>query len=169
MIRRPSTIQTTYLHSHLLRKTTQRSNTDLIGSHVVRRQAHKNYKDYPSKVVIDILCREFIHKGGSSHHQQLIPASLVPGVLKSIHSSPTGGHLGIFKTVEKFEKISTGLASKKTLNFPSFAANSARKKPTHHEPINILWLNGPRVTLSITLASTSWAPYPCQMVINIFF
>ena len=53
------------------------------------------------KVVKDILCREFIHKGGSSHHQQLIPASLVHENLKSIHSSPTGGNLGIFKTVEK--------------------------------------------------------------------
>ena len=42
------------------------------------------------KVVNDILCREFIHKVGSSHHQQLIPASLVPQILKSIHSSPTG-------------------------------------------------------------------------------
>ena len=53
------------------------------------------------KVINDILCREFIHKGGSSHHQHLIPASLLPQILKSIHSSPTGGHLGIFKTVEK--------------------------------------------------------------------
>ena len=35
------------------------------------------------------------------YFQQLIPASLVPQVLNSIHSSTTGGHLGIFKTVEK--------------------------------------------------------------------
>ena len=35
------------------------------------------------------------------YYQQLIPASLVPQVLNSIHSSTTGGHLGIFKTVEK--------------------------------------------------------------------
>ena len=53
------------------------------------------------KVVNDILCREFIHKGGSLHHQQLILASLVPQILKSIHSLPTGDHLGLFKTVEK--------------------------------------------------------------------
>ena len=53
------------------------------------------------KLVNDILCRDFIHKGGSSHHEQLKLASLVPRILKSIHSSPTGGHLGIFKTVEK--------------------------------------------------------------------
>ena len=56
------------------------------------------------KVVNDILCREIIHKGGSSHHQQLIPASLVPQILKSVHLSPTGGHLGIFKIVEKFRR-----------------------------------------------------------------
>ena len=53
------------------------------------------------KVAYEILCREFIHKGGSSHHQQLIPASLVLQILKSIRSSPIRGHLGIFKTVEK--------------------------------------------------------------------
>ena len=53
------------------------------------------------KVVNDILCREFNHKKGSSHHQQIIPASLAPQSLKSIHSLPTVGHLGKFKTVEK--------------------------------------------------------------------
>ena len=53
------------------------------------------------KVVNDVLCREFVHKGGSSNHQQLVLASLVPQILKSIHSSPTGGHLGIIKTAEK--------------------------------------------------------------------
>ena len=35
------------------------------------------------------------------YFQQLIPASLVPQVLNSIHSSTTGGHLGKIKTVEK--------------------------------------------------------------------
>ena len=42
-----------------------------------------------------------IYRGSSSHHQQLIPASFLPQILKSILSSPTGGHLGLFKTVEK--------------------------------------------------------------------
>ena len=53
------------------------------------------------KIINDVLCREFIHKGRPSYFQQLIPASLVPQVLNSIHSSTTGGHLGIFKIVEK--------------------------------------------------------------------
>ena len=53
------------------------------------------------KIINDVLCREFVHKGRPSYFQQLIPASLVPQVLNSIHSSTTGGHLGIFKTVEK--------------------------------------------------------------------
>ena len=53
------------------------------------------------KTINDVLCREFTHKGRPSYFQQLIPASLVPQVLNSIHSSSTGGHLGIFKTVEK--------------------------------------------------------------------
>ena len=53
------------------------------------------------KIIIDVLCREFSHKGRPSYFQQLIPASLVSQVLNSIHSSTNGGHLGIFKTVEK--------------------------------------------------------------------
>ena len=53
------------------------------------------------KIINDVLCREFVHKGRPSYFQQLIPASLVPQVLNSIHSSTFGGHLGIFKTVEE--------------------------------------------------------------------
>ena len=53
------------------------------------------------KIINDVLCREFVRKGRPSYFQQLIPASLVPQVLNSIHSSTTGSHLGIFKTVEK--------------------------------------------------------------------
>ena len=49
----------------------------------------------------DVLCRGFVHKRRPSYFQQLILESLVPQVLNSIHSSTTGGHLGIFKTVEK--------------------------------------------------------------------
>ena len=41
------------------------------------------------KIINDVLCREFIHKGRLSYLQQLIPASLVPQVLNSIHSSTT--------------------------------------------------------------------------------
>ena len=51
------------------------------------------------KIINDVLCREFVHEKRPSYFQQLIPASLVPQVLNSIHSLTTGGHLGIFKTV----------------------------------------------------------------------
>ena len=53
------------------------------------------------KMFNDVLCREFIPKRRPLYFQQFIPASLKPQVLNSIHSSTTGGHLGIFKTVEK--------------------------------------------------------------------
>ena len=53
------------------------------------------------KIINDVLCKELVHKGRPSYFQQLIPASLVPQVLNSVHSSTTGGHLGIIKTVEK--------------------------------------------------------------------
>ena len=108
-------IQTTYLHSLLIRDS--RNDPALRhlllwitrgtppSSQILQGRAQTTWKlalEFRSlKVVNDILFREFIHKGGSSHHQQLLPASLVPQILKSIHSSPTGGHLGIFKTVEK--------------------------------------------------------------------
>ena len=59
-------------------------------------------KEFQSlKIINGVLCREFFHKRRPSYFQQLIPASLVTQVLNSIHSSTTGGHLGIFKTVEK--------------------------------------------------------------------
>ena len=53
------------------------------------------------KIINDVLCREFVHKRRPLYFQQIILASLVTQVLNSIHSSTTGGHLGIFKTVEK--------------------------------------------------------------------
>ena len=56
------------------------------------------------KIINDVLRREFSHKRRPSCFQQLIPASLVPQVLNSIHSSTTGGHRGIFKTVDKFRE-----------------------------------------------------------------
>ena len=53
------------------------------------------------KIISNAICREFVHKGSPSYFQQLIPVSLAPQVLNSIHSSTTGGHIGIFKTVQK--------------------------------------------------------------------
>ena len=84
---------------HWITRGTASSSQELQG---LTRTTWKLAQEFRTlEVVNDILCREFIHKGGSSHYQLLIPASLVPQILKSIHSSPTGGHLGVFKTVKK--------------------------------------------------------------------
>ena len=114
------------------------------------------------KVVNDIQCREFIHKAGPSHRQQLIPPSLVPRVLKSFHSSPTGGQLEKFKTVEKVRERFYWPGFQEDNKLFINRCEQCQKEPTHQRPIDFLWLKVPRITLSITLASTSWAPYLCQ-------
>ena len=87
---------------HLLHWITRGTPPSSQELHGLPRTTWKLAREFRSlKVVNHIVCREFIHKGGSSYHHQLIPASLVPQILKLIHSSPTGGQLGIFKTVEK--------------------------------------------------------------------
>ena len=48
-----------------------------------------------------IICRRFeLPKTGDHFFQQIIPQNMVHELLSSIHSSPTGGHLGVFKTTE---------------------------------------------------------------------
>ena len=84
---------------HWIRRGTPPSSQEL--QRLPRTTWKLAYEFRSLKVVNDILFREIIHKGDSSHHEQLIPASLVPRIPQSIHSSPTGGHLGKIKTVEK--------------------------------------------------------------------
>ena len=50
----------------------------------------------------DILCRKFEPNDGSVPFlQQIVPHVLIPEVLESLHSSPTAGHLGTYKVIEK--------------------------------------------------------------------
>ena len=52
-----------------------------------------------------VLCRRFeLPKTGDHFFQQIIPQNMVHELLSSIHSSPTGGHLGVFKTTEKIRQ-----------------------------------------------------------------
>ena len=73
---------------HLLHWTARGA---LPSSHEIQRLPRTTCKlahEFGSlKVVNDILCREFIHKGGSLHHQQLILASLEPLIA---HKRPPG-------------------------------------------------------------------------------
>ena len=40
-------------------------------------------------------------KGCNKHLQLVVPRSWIGSVLQQLHSSPSGGHLGMFKTLEK--------------------------------------------------------------------
>ena len=54
------------------------------------------------KVVNDILCRNFEGSStGQSRLQQIVPTTLQPKFLESVHSSTTVAHLGVTKTLEK--------------------------------------------------------------------
>ena len=54
------------------------------------------------KVVNDILCRSLEDSSTSqSHLQQVVPTTLRPKILESIHSSTTAAHLDVTKTIEK--------------------------------------------------------------------
>ena len=49
-----------------------------------------------------ILCRTFeLPKTGDHLFQQIIPQNVAHELLSTIHSSPTGGHLGFFKFTDK--------------------------------------------------------------------
>ena len=108
------------------------------------------------KIINDILCREFVYKRRPSYFQQLIPASLVSQVLNSIHSSTTGGHLGIFKSVEKVRERFYWPNFQEDVKFLSIIVSNARKEPTHLRPIDILWSNGPQATRFIISALILW-------------
>ena len=54
------------------------------------------------KVVNDILCRSFDDSStGQSHLQLVVPKTLRPKILESIHSSTTAAQLRVTKTLEK--------------------------------------------------------------------
>ena len=153
---------------HLLHKITRGRPPRSQELHGLPRTTWKLAHEFRSlNVVNDLLCQEFINERGPLQHQQLIPASSETQILNPSTHRPREASCDYSKQEKSFAKVSTGLVSKNTLNFSSIAAKSARKEPAHQIPIKKIWLNGPRVILSITLASTSWATYHCQMLINI--
>ena len=87
-------------------------NNDLQGS---PRLAWQLYNQFSSLCISDgVLCRKFDPTdGGVSFLQQIVPQSLVEELLESIHSSSTGGHLGVAKVTEKIGKDFIGPVSKK--------------------------------------------------------
>ena len=85
-------------HFHYFTRGTPPSTQELQGLPQSTWQLADRFRS--SKIFSDVLFREFVHKGRPPHYQPLIPASLVPHVLTWIHSSPTGGHLAVFKTFE---------------------------------------------------------------------
>ncbi|GFW88126.1 retrovirus-related Pol polyprotein from transposon 412 [Trichonephila clavipes] len=49
-----------------------------------------------------VLYRKFESEDGKTFRWQLVlPRSRIPGVLKELHGSPTGGHFGVMKTLHR--------------------------------------------------------------------
>ena len=118
-----------------------------------------------------IICRRFeLPKTGDHFFQQIIPQNMVHELFSSIHSSPTGGHLGVFKTTEKVRQrfywphfkddikifISSCEQCQKRVNPPKTHKHSLSECPP------------PPVTPFIILESTLWAPYHSLTVISTY-
>jgi hypothetical protein len=67
------------------------------------RNTHVMWSNWPRLVLEnDILYRRWESEDGTRSKLQLVvPKSLVPVILKSLHDNPTSGHLGVTKTVER--------------------------------------------------------------------
>ena len=78
-------------------------NNNLQGS---SRLAWRFYNQFSSLCISDgVLCRKFDPtEGRVSFLQQVVPQSMVEELLESIHSSSTGGHLGVAKVTEKIRQ-----------------------------------------------------------------
>ena len=117
-----------------------------------------------------ILCRRFeLPKTGDHFFQQIIPQNMVHELLSSIHSCPTGGHLGVFKTTEKVRQRFYWLNFKDDIKTFISSCEQCQKRvnpPKSH--ISILFLNGPPVTPFIIFESTSWVPYHSLTVISTY-
>ena len=98
-----------------------------------------------------ILCRRFELPKTDHFFQQIIPQNMVHELLSSIHSSPTGGHLGVFKTTKKVRQRFYSPTSKTTLKLSIVVANNARNESTRQKHANIPFPNRPPVTPSIIL------------------
>ena len=92
---------------HLVREWVRRGrvprNNDLKGCPEL---AWKLYNQFHSLYLMnDVLCRRFEPTGGDLPFlQQVVPPALVDDVLSSLHSSITGGHLGIAKLLGKVRR-----------------------------------------------------------------
>ena len=53
-------------------------------------------------------------KGFNKHLQFVLPKALVKTILHECHDSPSGNHLGMTKTLERFDLGSTGQANART-------------------------------------------------------
>ena len=68
------------------------------------------------KVVNDILLRSFEDSNASQSRLQVVPTSLRPKVLESIHSSTTAAQLGVAKTLERLRTRFYWLGHKKDVS-----------------------------------------------------
>ena len=106
-----------------------------------------------------IICRRFeLPKTRDHFLQQIIPQNMVHELLSSIHSSPTGGHLGVFKTIEKIRQRFYWPNFKDDIKTFISSCEQCQKRVNPPKTLKHSLSEWPPVTLFIILESTSWAP-----------
>ena len=88
---------------HWVRQKITPTQNDLQG---LLRLAWQMYNQLSSLYIQNgILCRKFEPTNGRlAYLQQIVPPSLVTEIITSLHNSLTAGHLGAYKTLEKFRQ-----------------------------------------------------------------
>ena len=104
------------------------------------RLAWQLYNQFSSLCISDgVLFRKFDPTdGGVSFLQQKIPQSLLVEQLEYIHSSSTGGHLGVVKVTEKIRQKTSRPGFQDDVNFLSVVFSNVRNEVCHQKHIALL-------------------------------
>ena len=100
--------------------------------------------------------------------QQIIPPALVSEIITSLHNPATAGHLGTYKTIEKYDNPITGQDLRRTSKNIFAVAIAARSEQDLHGHTGILLPTGRLVTRSTTLGWTFLDPFRYPITVNMF-
>ena len=116
-----------------------------------------------------ILCQRFeLPKTGDHFLQQIIPQKIIHELLPSIHSSPTCGHLGVFKTTENLRQCFYWPNFKDDIKIFISSCENCQKRvnpsKTHKHSLS----EWPPVTPFFKLESTLWVSSHSLTVISTY-
>ena len=116
-----------------------------------------------------IICQRFESpKTGDHFFQQIIPRNMVHELLSSIHSSPIGRHLGVFKTTEKVRQRFYWPNFKDDIKTFISSCEQCQKRVNPPKTRKHSLSEWPPVTPFIILESTLWTPCHSQTVISTY-